>query len=104
MIPVIVIRLEKDKLSRKYFINWYMNLKIVLKHKKKMYFLEQFIPEQSHAANAPCTEKDAQKKHQDDALDIDCHMLAPMNPELQKQHKNMSDCKKAKESIAIFSL
>lgn len=34
-------------------------------------------------------ENDAYKKHQDDALDVSWLMLATMNYELQKQHRNM---------------
>ena len=38
--------LEKDKLSRTNFLDWYRNLRIVLKHEKKLYVLEQPIPYQ----------------------------------------------------------
>ena len=41
------------------------------------------------AANAVRSNRDAYKKHQDNALDIECLMLATMNSELQKQHENM---------------
>ena len=40
-------------------------------------------------ANASWAEKEAYKKHQDDALNVGCLMLATMNSELQKQYKNM---------------
>ena len=80
--------LEKDKLSGTNFLDWYRNLRIVLKHEKKLYVLEQPIPDQP-AANAPRADKDAFKKHQDDALDVGCLMLATMISELQKQHENM---------------
>ena len=80
--------LEKDKLTGTNFLDWYRNLRIVLKHERKLYVLEQPIPEPP-APNAPRAEKDAYKKHQDDALDVGCLMLATMNSELQKQHENM---------------
>ena len=39
--------------------------------------------------NAPKAERDAYKKHQDDALDVGCLMLATMDSDLQKQHEEM---------------
>ena len=53
------------------------------------FVLDQPILEPS-TANALQAEKDAYKKHQDDALDVESHMLATMNFELQKQHENMN--------------
>ena len=75
--------LEKDKLTGTNFLDWYRNLRIVLKHERKLYVLEQLIPKPP-TANAPRAEKDAYKKHQDDALNVGCLMLATMNSELQK--------------------
>ncbi|XP_038706913.1 uncharacterized protein LOC120002286 [Tripterygium wilfordii] len=88
--------LEKDKLNGTNFIDWYRNLRIVLKHEKKLYVLERVVPEEP-PATAPRVEKDVYKKHQDDSLDVGCLMLATvlsylsatMNSELQKQHENM---------------
>ncbi|XP_038697173.1 uncharacterized protein LOC119994639 [Tripterygium wilfordii] len=80
--------LEKDKLNGTNFIDWYRNLRIVLKHEKKLYVLERVVPEEP-PATAPRAEKDVYKKHQDDSLDVGCLMLATMNSELQKQHENM---------------
>lgn len=80
--------LEKDKLSGNNFIDWYRNLRIVLKQEKKLYVLEKPVPT-TPATNAPHAERNAHKKHEDDALDIGCLMLATMNSELQKQHENM---------------
>jgi len=80
--------LEKDKLSIQNFPEWYSYLRIVLKHEKKLYVLEHRLPE-APAATAPKADKDAYKKHNDDALEIGCFMLATMNSELQKQHENM---------------
>ena len=76
--------LEKDKLNGANFLDWYRNLRIVLTQERKLYVLEQPIPE-APPANAPQADKDAYKKHQDDALDVSCLMLATMNSELQKQ-------------------
>ncbi|XP_074573476.1 uncharacterized protein LOC141829898 [Curcuma longa] len=80
--------LEKDKLNGVNFLDWYRNLRIVLKQERKLYVLEQPLPE-APATTATRAEKDTYKKHQDDALDVSCLMLATMNSELQKQHENM---------------
>jgi len=80
--------LKKDKLSIQNFPEWYSYLRIVLMHEKKLYVLEHRLPE-APAATAPKADKDAYKKHTDDALEIGCFMLATMNSELQKQHENM---------------
>ncbi|KAI3718805.1 hypothetical protein L6452_19689 [Arctium lappa] len=62
--------------------------RIVLKAEKKLYVLEQKIPEEPNSS-APRTERDTFKKHDEDALDVSCLMLITMEPELQKQHENM---------------
>ncbi|KAI3735241.1 hypothetical protein L6452_14733 [Arctium lappa] len=80
--------LEKEKLNGTNFIYWYRNLRIVLKAEKKLYVLEQQIPEEPNSS-APRTERDTFKKHDEDALDVSCLMLITMEPELQKQHENM---------------
>ena len=81
--------LEKDKLNGTNFLDWYRNLRIVLKQERKMYVLEGPLPEEAPAANAPRAERDAYAKHQNDAIDVGCLMLATMNSELQKQHEEM---------------
>ena len=80
--------LEKEKLNGTNFIDWIRNLRIVLKQERKDYVLENPIPPEP-AANAPRSERDAYKKHSDDAVDATCLMLTTMNSELQKQFENM---------------
>ncbi|MEX5533334.1 hypothetical protein, partial [Pseudomonas syringae] len=80
--------LEKEKLSGTNFLDWYRNLRIVLKQEKKQHVLEEALPEPP-AEEAPAREKTAFKKLQDDAIDVSCLMLVSMNSELQKQHENM---------------
>ena len=80
--------LEREKLNGTNFIDWIRNLRIVLKQERKDYVLENPIPPKP-AANAPRAERDANKKHSDDAVDATCLMLATMNSELQKQFENM---------------
>ena len=75
--------LNKDKLNGANFLDWYRNLRIVLTQERKLYVVEQPIPE-APLATATRADRDAYKKHQDDALDVSCLMLATMNSELQK--------------------
>ncbi|MCI86330.1 putative retrotransposon protein, partial [Trifolium medium] len=65
------------------------NLRNVLKNEKKLYVLEEPIPEEETSSSAHKAERDAYKKHVEDALEVGCLMLATMNSELQKQHENM---------------
>ncbi|KAK8634247.1 hypothetical protein V6N13_015075 [Hibiscus sabdariffa] len=80
--------LEKEKLNGINFLDWFRNLRIVLKQEKKEYVIEEPVPDEP-AANAPRADKDKFKKHMDDMVDVGCLMLATMNSELQKQHENM---------------
>ncbi|XP_074583738.1 uncharacterized protein LOC141839806 [Curcuma longa] len=80
--------LEKGKLNKANFLDWYRNLRIILKQERKLYIREQPLPE-APATTATHVEKDAYKKHHDDALDVSCLMLITMNSELQKQHENI---------------
>ncbi|KAK8980543.1 hypothetical protein V6N11_074154 [Hibiscus sabdariffa] len=80
--------LEKEKLNGINFLDWFRNLRIVLKQERKEYIIEEPVPDEP-AANAPRADKDKFKKHMDDMVDVGCLMLATMNSELQKQHENM---------------
>ena len=80
--------LEKDKLNSKNFLDWYRNLRIVLKHERKLYVIDKAIPDEP-APDVPRTERNAFNKHKEDSLDVTCIMLATMEPELQKQMEDM---------------
>ena len=80
--------LEKDKLNGTNFLNWYRNLRIVLVQERKLYVLEEPIPEEP-LPTAPRAQRDAYSKHQNDSLDVTCLMLATMESELQKQMVDM---------------
>ncbi|KAK8560143.1 hypothetical protein V6N12_012946 [Hibiscus sabdariffa] len=77
-----------EKLNGINFLDWFRNLRIVLKQERKEYVIEEPVPDEP-AANAPRADKDKFKKHMDDMVDVGCLMLATMNSELQKQHENM---------------
>ncbi|KAK8689920.1 hypothetical protein V6N13_088627 [Hibiscus sabdariffa] len=80
--------LEKEKLNGINFLDWFRNLRIVLKQEMKEYVIEEHVPDEP-VANAPRADKDKFKKHMDDMVDVGCLMLATMDSELQKQHENM---------------
>ncbi|KAK8618054.1 hypothetical protein V6N13_115929 [Hibiscus sabdariffa] len=80
--------LEKEKLNGINFLDWFRNLRIVLKQVRKEYVIEEAVPNDP-GANAPRADEDKFKKHMDDMLDFGCLMLATMTPELQKQHEDM---------------
>jgi len=77
--------LEKEKLKEcgTNFLDWFRNLRIVLRQEKKSYVLDEPIPE-APPADASTAVKNKYKKHCDDANDIGCLMLATMCPSLQK--------------------
>ena len=75
--------LEKDKLNGTNFLDWYRNLRIVLKQKRKEYILDQPVPDEP-AANTLKAQKDAYSKHLNDSIDVTCLMLGCMDSNLQK--------------------
>ncbi|KAK8621633.1 hypothetical protein V6N13_081066 [Hibiscus sabdariffa] len=80
--------LEKEKLNGINFLDWFRNLRIVLKQERKDYVIEEAIPNDP-GPSASRVDKDKFKKHMDNMLDVGCLMLATMTPELQKQHEDM---------------
>lgn len=80
--------LDANKLTGPNFLDWYRNLRIVLKQEKKSYVLDIPVPELPEDA----TEEDqaARQTHLDDLDLATCIMLASMTPELQKQHETMN--------------
>ena len=80
--------LEKDKLNGTNFLDWYINLRIVLKQERKEYILDQSVPDEP-ATNAPKAQKDAYSKHLNDSIDVTCLMLGCMDSNLQKQLMEM---------------
>ena len=83
--PTMSLRsiLEKDKLNGTNFLDWERNLRIVLRHERKEYILDQPIPVEP-AATTPRAQKDAYSKHRSDSTDVTCIMLGCMKSELQK--------------------
>ena len=80
--------LDANKLTGPNFLDWHRNLRIVLKHEKIGYVLEQSFP-LVPTENSTQEEVAAYNKHSDDDNTAACVMLAAMSPELQKQHEGM---------------
>ena len=83
--------LEKEKIIEKNFLDWSQNLRIILKQERKMYVLDNEIPNEPPANNAPQDERDAYSKHLNDFVDVTCLMLATMNSELHKQFEEIEE-------------
>ena len=81
--------LEKDKLTGTNFLDWYRNLRIVLRQERKLHAIEVPHP-QPLPTGATLAQQTAYQRHVDDATDVSCLMLATMSPELQKQHEKMN--------------
>src|SRR6516165_9275099 len=72
------------------FLDWEMNVDIVLSHEKILYTIHHPIPKEP-----PLTDKGAheawQKQH-DDVITAQCILLASMTPELHCQNKAYDAC------------
>jgi hypothetical protein len=80
--------LEKEKLNEANFMNWYHNLRIVLRQEKIEYVLTKpYLDDLPSGLSA--ADRRANEKHCDDALNIRCLMLATMSPDLQKQYEHV---------------
>jgi len=75
--------LEKDKLTRTNFLDWFRNLRIVLTQERRLYVLDRPIPNEP-AKGAPGAEWRAWEKHFDDSLEVSCLMVDTMIPELHE--------------------
>ncbi|XP_017970392.1 PREDICTED: uncharacterized protein LOC108660650 [Theobroma cacao] len=81
--------LDAKKLTGSNFIDWFRNIKIVLKQEKKAYVLGGPILEEP-SDNATNEEKKAYRVYMDDFNQATCVMLASMGLDLQKQHEVMN--------------
>jgi hypothetical protein len=80
--------LEKERLNGSNFLEWYRNLRIVLKQEKKEYVIEKEFPRKP-ASDATNSAKSGWSSHDNDNRDVSCLILATMTSELQKQYENM---------------
>ena len=74
--------LDKEKLNGTNFVDWNRNLRIVLRQEKKEYVLDTPYPDEPQNVAHNSNVYRAYVKHTDDAVDVQCLMLACMNSEL----------------------
>jgi hypothetical protein len=75
--------LEKEKLNGANIMDWYRNLRIVLRQEKTEYALSEPYPEDL-PASLSVADRRAFEKRYDDVVNVSCLMLATMSPDLQK--------------------
>jgi hypothetical protein len=68
---------DKEKLIRTKFIDWYHNLRIVLKQDKKEYVLKTPYHDEL-VENTGYANRTTYEKHMNDSHDVSCLMLATM--------------------------
>ena len=73
--------LEKDKLNGTNFLDWYRNLRIVLKQERKEHVFDQPVPDEP-TANTPRAQKDVYSKYANDSVDVTCLILSSMESKL----------------------
>ncbi|XP_012703656.1 uncharacterized protein LOC105914961 [Setaria italica] len=78
--------LDKKKLNGANFIDWYRNLRIVLRKEEIDYVLEPPYPDDP-PTDANVVAHRAYQKHLDAALNVSYLLLATMSPNLQKQYE-----------------
>jgi hypothetical protein len=75
--------LEKEQFNGANFIDWYGNLRIILKQEKTEYVLIELYP-QNLPTGSSAIDRRAYEKWCDDALNVSCLMLATLACDLQK--------------------
>ena len=78
--------LEKDRLNQNNFVDWFRNLRIVLRHEKKSYILDDPIPDEPEETDVEAYNDWV--KYVEDSVQVSCIMLASMTPELQKEFEH----------------
>ncbi|PWA57417.1 zinc finger, CCHC-type [Artemisia annua] len=93
--------LEKEKLNGNNFLDWYRNLRIVLRAEQKFYHLEEALPE-APAANASAAVRNAYTRRCNEQQEVACLMLTSMIPELQKNLENLAAFDMLRELKVMF--
>ena len=75
--------LEKEKLNGSSFLDWFRNLRIILKQEKKLHVLDTPLPDQP-PENVTAAVRNAWIRKNDEQTEVTCLMLASMIPDLQK--------------------
>jgi hypothetical protein len=80
--------LEKEKLNGANFIDWYHNLRIILRQEKIEYVHTELYPDDLPTGST-AADRRAHEKRYDDALNVSGLMLVTMSPDLQKQYEHV---------------
>jgi hypothetical protein len=80
--------LEKEKLNGANYMDWYRNLRIVLRQEKTEYVLTEPYPDDLTAGSTDVDHR-AHEKRYNDALNVSCLVLATMSPDPQKQYEHV---------------
>ncbi|GJS38239.1 hypothetical protein Tco_0563282 [Tanacetum coccineum] len=75
--------LEKEKLNCSNFLDWYRNLRIVLRNEQKLHHLEEALPE-APPTTATVAVRNAYTRRVAEQQEVACLMLVSMTPEIQK--------------------
>ncbi|TYK01069.1 Retrovirus-related Pol polyprotein from transposon TNT 1-94 [Cucumis melo var. makuwa] len=70
--------------------------------KRKLYVLDEALPDKEPEAGATKAQKDAYSKHYSECIDVTCLMLACKNSELQKQFEEMDAFTNIGQLMAMF--
>jgi hypothetical protein len=80
--------LEKEKLNGANFMDWYRNLRIILRQEKTEDVLSKPYPN-GLPTGLSVADHRAHEKWCDDALNVSCLMLITMPSDLQKQYEHV---------------
>nr|GEW51594.1 hypothetical protein [Tanacetum cinerariifolium] len=75
--------LDKEKLNGSNFLDWYRNLRIVLRNEQKLHHLEEALPE-APSATATVVVRNAYTRRVAEQQEVACLMLVSMTLEIQK--------------------
>ncbi|GJY25171.1 hypothetical protein Tco_0399897 [Tanacetum coccineum] len=75
--------LEKEKLNGRNFLDWYRNLRIVLRNEQKLHHLEEALPE-APPVTVTAAVRNAYTRRVAEQQEVACLMLDSMTPEIQK--------------------
>ncbi|GKA90558.1 hypothetical protein Tco_0812428 [Tanacetum coccineum] len=79
--------LEKEKLNGSNFLDWYRNLRIVLRNEQKLHHLEEALPK-APPATATAAVRNAYTRKVAEQQEVACLMLVSMTSEIQKNLEN----------------
>ncbi|GKA18008.1 hypothetical protein Tco_0697845 [Tanacetum coccineum] len=96
--------LEKEKLNGSNFLDWYRNLRIVLRNEQKLHHLEEALPE-APPATATAAVRNAYTRRVAEQQEVACLMLQQAEQELFETVKAFHACKQEEgQSVSTYVL